>query len=170
MDFSPLRRKNFEFWFHSCGTCLVPMILLVLLCAAPSLLEAQAGSGLQACGGNSTVDALGARTATSARAFLAQLQAAVQANNREQIAGMISYPLLVLRSGKRVRIRQKQGFLENYQEIFIEPVRDAVLHQTAQCLFGNSLGAMVGDGEIWFREQAPDQWKIITINESASAP
>jgi hypothetical protein len=49
-------------------------------------------------------------------------------------------------------------------------VRDAILHQTSQCLFGNSSGAMVGNGELWFREQAPDQWKIITINESASAP
>ena len=42
--------------------------------------------------------------------------------------------------------------------------------QTAQCLFGNSLGAMVGGGEVWFREQAPGQWKIITINETASTP
>ena len=92
---------------------LVPTVLLVV-CAAPGLLEAQAASGTQACGGNSTVDALGAQTATSARAFLAQLQAAVQSNNKEQIEGMVSYPLLVLRSGKRTRIRQKQAFLANY--------------------------------------------------------
>jgi hypothetical protein len=83
---------------------------------------------------------------------------------------MISYPLLVLRSGKRTRIRQKRAFLASYGQIFTSPVRDAVLHQTAQCLFGNSSGAMVGNGEVWFREQAPGQWKIITINESASKP
>jgi hypothetical protein len=29
---------------------------------------------------------------------------------------------------------------------------------------------MAGHGEVWFREQAPGQWKIITINESASQP
>ena len=83
---------------------------------------------------------------------------------------MISYPLLVLRSGKRTHIQKKQAFLANYGLIVTDPVRNAILHQTAQCLFGNSSGAMVGNGEVWFREQAPDQWKIITINESASAP
>jgi hypothetical protein len=144
--------------------------LLIMICAAPGLLEAQAGAGQQACGGSSTVDALGAKTATSARAFLAQLQAAVQANNKEQLAEMMSYPLLVLRSGKRTRIKQKQAFMADYALIVTAPVRDAVLHQTAQCLFGNSSGAMIGNGEVWFSEQAPDQWKIITINESASAP
>lgn len=144
--------------------------MLVLFCAAPGLLEAQAANGTQACGGNSTVDALGAQTAMSARAFLAQLQAAVQSNNKEQIEAMINYPLLVLRSGKRSRIQKKQAFLASYGQIFTSPVREAVLHQTGQCLFGNSSGAMVGNGEVWFREQAPGQWKIITINQSASTP
>ena len=80
------------------------------------------------------------KTAASARAFLAQLQVAVQSNNKEEIAGMISYPQLVLRSGKRTRIQKKQAFLTNYRLIFTDPVRDAILHQTAQCLFGNSSG------------------------------
>ena len=83
---------------------------------------------------------------------------------------MISYPLLVLHSGKRTHIQKKQAFLTNFGLIFTDPVRNAILHQAAQCLFGNSSGAMIGNGEVWFREQAPDQWKIITINESASQP
>jgi hypothetical protein len=94
----------------------------------------------------------------------------VQSNNKEEIAGMISYPVLVLRSRKRAHIQKKQAFLADYGLIFTDPVRDAILHQTAHCLFGNSTGAMIGNGEVWFREEAPDQWKIITINESASAP
>jgi hypothetical protein len=143
---------------------------MVSLCSAPTLLGAQAAGGSQPCGGSSTVDSLGEKTATSARAFLTQLQAAVQSNNKEAIAEMVSYPLLVLRSGKRTRIQKKQALLSNYGFIFTDPVRDAVLHQTAQCLFGNSSGAMVGNGEVWFSEEAPGQWKIITINESATAP
>jgi hypothetical protein len=144
--------------------------LMIVVCTSPVVLQAQAGASQQACGGSSTVDALGSETATSARAFLAQLQAALQSNNHDQVAEMISYPLLVLRSGKRTRIKQKQAFVANYGVIVTAPVRDAVLHQTAQCLFGNSSGAMIGNGEVWFREQAPNQWKIITINETASAP
>ncbi len=164
MECSLPSRQRLNSRFHSFRVHLVPAFLLVSLCAAPLQMRGQA------CGGSSTVDSLGAKTAASARSFLAQLQAAVQSNNKEAIAGMINYPLLVLRSGKRTHIQKKQAFLANYGLIVTGPVRDAILHQEAQCLFGNSSGAMVGNGEVWFREQAPDQWKIITINESASAP
>jgi hypothetical protein len=92
----------------------------------------------------------------------------VEAGNKQQIAGMIDYPLLVLRSGKRNRIRQKQAFLSSYGQVFTASVRDAILQQTAQGLFGNSSGAMAGNGEVWFREAAPGQWKIITINQATS--
>lgn len=167
MEFSTLgfQRLNSRFPFR-----LVWALFMVMVCAAPLQLEAQAGSTSQACGGNSTVDSLGAKTAASSRAFLAQLQAAVQSNNRDQVAETISYPLLVLHSGKRIHVPKKQTFLANYEEILTPPVRQAILHQTAQCLFGNSSGAMIGNGEVWFREQAPDQWKIITINDSTTGP
>src|ERR1700689_4403563 len=90
-------RQGLSSRFHSFPLCLLSTLLLVMLCAVPLQLQGQADSGTQACGGNSTVDALGAKTAAGARAFLAQLQAAVQSNNKQQIAGMIGYPLLVLR-------------------------------------------------------------------------
>jgi hypothetical protein len=170
MECSTPDRQRFSSRFHSFRLGLVLSLLLVMLCTAPLQLEGQAVGGTQACAGNSTVDALGAKTAAGARAFLAQLQAAVQSNNKEQIAEMIGYPLLVLSSVKRIHIAKKQAFLSNYSLIFTDPVRDAILHQTAQCLFGNATGAMVGNGEVWFVEQAPDQWKIVTINESATAP
>jgi hypothetical protein len=167
MECSTLVRWRSSF---RCPLRLVWASLLVMVFAGPLQMHGQAGSGSQACGGNSTVDTQGAKTAASARAFLAQLQAAVQSNNKEQITEMISYPLLVLNSGKRTHIRQKREFLTNFGLIFTDPVRNAILHQTAECLFGNSTGAMVGNGEVWFHEQAPDQWKIITINESATTP
>jgi hypothetical protein len=88
---------------------LVPTLLLVMVCAALPQVEGQAGGPPQACGGDSTVDVLGEQTATSARAFLAQLQSAVQSNNKEEIAGMIGYPVLVLRSGKRTYVTEEAG-------------------------------------------------------------
>jgi hypothetical protein len=163
-------RQRLNSRFHSFPLRLVSTLLLVMVCAVQLQLEGQADGGTQPCGGSSTVDTLGAKTAAGARAFLAQLQAAVQSNNKEQIAEMIGYPLLVLSSVKRTHIAKKQAFLSNYSLIFTDPVRDAILHQASQCLFGNSSGAMVGNGEVWFVEQAPDQWKIVTINESATAP
>lgn len=135
-------------------------------------LLAPAAAQTQACGGNSTVDILGARTAASARAFLGKLKTAVRANDEEQIGSMIGYPLLVIhRSGTRSHIRGKKEFRAGYARIFTPAIREAILHQTAKCLFGNSSGAMIGDGQVWFREQDhPGEWKVITVNENAGRP
>lgn len=127
---------------------------------SPSVIQAQA------CGGNSTVDILGAQAAAGARNFLAQLQAALRSSDKERIEGMVSYPLLVLRPGRRTHIRRQNALLANYNRIFTPAIRKAILDQTAKCLFGNSSGAMVGNGEVWFREQAQGEWKIVTINQS----
>jgi hypothetical protein len=161
----PINRRSSVSWLIG----RFALILLIALIAMPFSSPGQAKRGSDICGGNSTVDTQGAKTAREARDFLAQLQAAVKANDKNQIAGMISYPLLVLRSGKRSHIRQKTAFVESYDQIFTQPVRDAVLHQSSQCLFGNDQGAMVGKGEVWFTELAAGGMKIITVNESASS-
>jgi hypothetical protein len=156
--------------FRLCRVGLIQTVLLVVVCGAPGMADSQAETSTAACGGNSTIDVLGAKTAADARAFLAQLQTAVQSNNKEEVAGMIGYPLLVMRDGKRTRIPRKEALLSNYDRIFTAPVRNAILQQTAQCLFGNSSGAMVGSGEVWFREEAPEQWKLIAVNETPTGP
>src|ERR1700733_5908478 len=60
-------RQGLSFRFHSFPLCLLSTLLLVMLCAVPLPLQGQADSGTQACGGNSTVDALGAKTAAGRR-------------------------------------------------------------------------------------------------------
>ncbi len=116
----------------------------------------------------STVDAQGLETAKSARAFLARLQAAVQANDKEKIAGMVSYPLNFIHGSKRIRIHDKQTFLARYDTIFSEHIRKAILQQSAHCLFGNANGEMIGRGEVWFTEMGDGSVKIITVNSSAA--
>jgi hypothetical protein len=122
----------------------------------------------QPCGG-STVDTQSAKIAKAARAFLAQLQAAVQANDKDRIAGMISYPVNFIHNGKRARIRDKQTFLALYDSIFDEHVRQTILKQSARCLFGNANGEMIGAGEVWFSEMGDGSVKIITVNPSAGS-
>ena len=143
-------------------TCIV---LAMMLCGFVSLqpLRAQAE---QPCEG-STVDNQGAKTAKAARAFLAQLQAAVQANDKDKIAGMISYPLNVVRGDKRARIRDKQTFLARYDNIFDAHIRQTILKQSARCLFGNANGEMIGNGEVWFSEMGDGSVKIYTVNPTA---
>ncbi|QNI31367.1 hypothetical protein H7849_20140 [Alloacidobacterium dinghuense] len=115
----------------------------------------------------STVDSQGPETATAARAFLAELQAAVKANDKAKIARMVSYPMNFVQGTKRVHIRDKQTFLARYDTIFTEHVRTAILAQSSHCLFGNANGEMVGHGEVWFTELGDGSVKIITVNTSS---
>ena len=141
------------------------VVLAVMLCGFVSLQPLRAQPE-QPCEG-STVDIQGPKTAKAARAFLAQLQAAVQANDKDKIAGMISYPLNVIHAGKRARIHDKQTFLARYDNIFDEHIRQTILKQSARCLFGNANGEMIGNGEVWFSEMGDGSVKIITVNPSA---
>lgn len=142
------------------------LVLLTLTCGLASLqpLRAQAPAD-EKCDG-STVDIQGEKTAKAARAFLADLQAAVKANDKDKIAGMISYPMNFIHGGRRARIRDKQTFLARYDTIFNEHVRSMILKQSSHCLFGNYQGEMIGNGEVWFSEMGDGSVKIITVNGS----
>ena len=147
-----------------------PYILLasLLCCAASSPLFSQSADDTKACDG-STVDTQGAQTAKAARAFLVQLQAAVQANDKNKIAGMISFPLNVIQAGKRTRVREKSVFLAHYDTIVNAHVKQTILKQSSRCLFGNDNGEMIGNGEVWFSEMGNGSVKIITFNPSAGS-
>jgi len=138
-----------------------------LVCAFLLLQPLRAQSAVDEKCEGSTVDTQGAETAKSARAFLAELQAAVQAGDKQKIAGMISYPLNFIQAGKRIRVRDKQTFLARYDSIFNEHVRTTILKQSARCLFGNYQGEMIGNGEVWFSEMGDGSVKIITVNASS---
>lgn len=122
--------------------------------------------GAQNCE-NSTVDTQGADVAKASRAFLAELQAAVRANDKEKIAGMISYPLSVNYGAKRTRVRTRELFLAHYDSILTEQIRKDILNQSSKCLFGNDNGSMVGDGDLWFSGIDNGPVKIYAVNVSS---
>jgi hypothetical protein len=140
------------------GAVICGLVLLQPLAAQSTVNET--------CGG-STVDIQGAETAKQARAFLKELKAAVQADDRGRIADMISYPLNVIRVDKRTRIPNKATLLSRYDNIFTPHIKEAILHQSARCLFGNANGEMIGTGEVWFSEMGNGEVKIYTVNPSA---
>ena len=144
------------------------LCLAMAFCGLVSLHPIYAQSAAEEKCQGSTVDDLGdAKTATAARAFLADLQAAVKSNDKDKIAGMISYPLNFIHDGKRARIRDKQTFLTRYDSIFSERIREAILKQSSHCLFGNYQGEMIGNGEVWFSEIQDGTVKVITVNAPA---
>ena len=138
---------------------------LLLLCASVAS-SAQTTPAKQDCPG-STVDLQGEEIARKSRTFLAELQAAVSQGDKTIVAGMISYPLLVIHSSSKARVRTEAQFLSQYDNIFDAHVRQAIAQQTDKCLFGNYQGTMIGDGEVWYREQESGAMKIVTVNTGA---
>jgi hypothetical protein len=141
-------------------------LLLLVWTALP--MRAQTTPDSEACKG-STVDLQGADLAQKSRAFLTELQNAVKAEDKAKVAAMISYPLLVIHGSLRTRIKTKAEFLGQYEAIFDAHVRQTIAQQSAKCLFGNYQGAMIGDGEVWFREQPNRTMKIVTVNSTAGS-
>ncbi len=145
---------------------IVGLVGMLLLNA--TLLCAQTAPAKRDCQG-STVDDQGAEVAQKSRTFLAELQAAVNQGAKTNVAGMISYPLLVIHGSSKTRVRTEAQFLSRYDSIFDAHVRQAIAQQSAKCLFGNYQGTMIGDGEVWYREQESGGMKIVTVNTSAGS-
>jgi len=147
---------------------LVGLAGMFLLFAAAAPLHAQAAPARRGCQG-STVDDQGEDVAQKSRAFLAELQAAVSKGDKTKVAGMISFPLLVIHGSSKSHIRTEAQFLTHYDSIFEAHVRQAIAQQSAKCLFGNYQGTMIGDGEVWYREQESGAMKIVTVNTSVGS-
>lgn len=119
----------------------------------------------QSCPG-STVDDNNAQMAVPARAFVQHLQTLVASDDRQQIATLIAYPLRINRGPKnRTLIRSRADFLAHYDSIITPKVRSALANKNAaRCLFYNSNGFMIGNGEIWFDGDSASSLKIISMN------
>jgi len=148
-----------------CRLRIIALAGMLLVFANAVELHAQTAPAKQVCQG-STVDDQGEDVARKSRAFLAELQAAVSKDDKAGVAGMISYPLLVIHGSSKKRVRTQTQFLSRYDSIFDAHVRQAITEQSPKCLFGNYQGTMIGNGEVWYREQEGGAMKIITVNTS----
>jgi hypothetical protein len=82
---------------------------------------------------------------------------------------MVHFPLKVNSPNENVRIRDRDEFVHKYEQIINGRVRAKILDEkSSRCLFANSKGFMVGDGEVWFAETIPGVFKIIIINSNAN--
>jgi hypothetical protein len=84
------------------------------------------------------------------RRFLADLQRAVAARDRDQIAAMVSYPLKTRIAGQAVTLSKPRQFLAHFDELLPQKSLDAISAQSFAGLFANSQGVMIGSGEVWF--------------------
>jgi hypothetical protein len=101
--------------------------------------------------------------ASEAKAFLAKLQHIVKTNNKKEFASLIDYPIRVYLGGHLTKISSRSDFVHKYSSIIAPDVRHAILAQSADCLFGNYQGMMIGRGQVWFQPGSDGQMRIITI-------
>jgi len=87
--------------------------------------------------------------------FYMQFRNMVKLNDKDQIANYIGYPL-----GK---IKDEADFVKNYDKMFTQSVRDAVLGQRIRQLFRDQNGVMIGENRLWFK-QVSGKYKIVSIN------
>ena len=167
MECSTLGRQRFNARFPF---RLVWALLTVMVCAAPPHLQGQAVSAAQACGGNSNGRCPGCKNSDQRASFSCPATGCRAVEQQRTDCGDDQLPVVGSAFGKADPHSEEAGISSK-----LWPDRNG---SGAQChsapdgrmSFWQLHGAMAGNGEAWFREQAPGQWKIITINESASTP
>jgi len=88
--------------------------------------------------------------------FLSQLQGAVRTGNRDGVIRLIRFPLRVNANGKSRVYRNAASVRANYDQVFTPQVRQAILNQKFDRLFGRDQGLMIGDGQVWFDHTCPN--------------
>src|SRR6202043_3648712 len=100
-----------------------------------------------------------------ALAFFREFQSALQAKNRDAVAGMIAYPLLTTAHHRTVHITSERHLLAHFDEIFDDGVRCVILHASEKDVWGNWQGFTVDGGAVWFDSIIP-----LTEKANPSAP
>ena len=143
-------------------TCLVIVTMLTALTCASGAQDTK-------CENSTVQDAWGPAIASQAQSFLDKLKRVVKENNKVEFASFVHYPLRVFDRNHDIKISSPSELISKYPHILTPDVRHAILTQSAQCLFANAQGMMVGNGQLWFQQEASGEMKIVTINLSTSA-
>jgi len=89
-------------------------------------------------------------------AFLERLQAAVGDKDRGAVIRLIRFPLRVNSGGRSQIYPDARSVRRDFDTIFTPRVRQTILAQRADRLFIRDVGAMIGDGEVWFDHVCSD--------------
>ncbi|WP_028596541.1 hypothetical protein [Paenibacillus assamensis] len=95
--------------------------------------------------------------------FLGSLQKAVKEESHTDVADLMSYPLIVIKSGKKITISTKEQFIQKYDRIITSDVKKQLLKQKAKHTFHNQYGYMIGEGVMWVSE-INNQMLVYSIN------
>lgn len=86
----------------------------------------------------------------SYRTFLTRLQAAVRADDRDAVTGLIAYPLRVNSAGRAASYPDARSVRADFDRIFTPRVKHAILNQRVERVSLGDHGVMIGTGAVWF--------------------
>lgn len=92
------------------------------------------------------------------KTFLIHFREWVVNDDAEKISNHLDYPVDPIYS--------KSQFMDNYERIFDDSLRRVLFKQPLHRIFRNAQGAMIGNGEIWFRKR-DGSYKIFALNAYA---
>jgi hypothetical protein len=95
--------------------------------------------------------------------FLKELQVNIKNNDKNKVANMIDYPFKTYNEGNVTIYKNANSIIEEWDKLFTDQVRNAILNQKYEGIFYNYQGVMIGSGEIWFNK-TENGAKIIAIN------
>ncbi len=84
----------------------------------------------------------------------------VKEGNKKVVAAQIRYPVNVHLGGRRTKLKNSAALIANYDAIFTDKYRAAILNGVPHNMSSNTQGVMLGRGEVWFN----DQGKVISLN------
>jgi hypothetical protein len=137
-------------------------MLFLVITAAPRVLRASQSTSH--CPNSTVEDAWGPEVAARAKTFLSTLQKVVESNDSAGFARLVHYPVRVIDAGRVSKITTRSALARKFPALMTANVREAILKQSQECLFGNDQGVMIGNGQVWFQPEPSGKMKIITIN------
>ena len=144
--------------FHNCGKHYLWFSAAYILLLAPCACTLRAEEGIYSI-------------TASDKDFFGQIRNAVLTDNIDWFAKAVAYPIALRSGGHEITVRNKQAFKKRAKLVFNEHLKSVVRSQSADTLFKNWQGVMIGDGVIWFSEviekgQKQQGWvfRIVAIN------
>ena len=100
-------------------------------------------------------------------AFLTRLQRALAAGDKQTVAAMVRYPASAFAGKRYARFRNSAALIASYDLVFTTALKRTIAEARTPCLFINSKGAMIHNGEIWIQPSPDGDLQIIAINNAA---
>jgi hypothetical protein len=105
-----------------------------------------------------------------AKGFFAKFQKAIDANQRQEVAGMVRYPLHSYSNGKATVIKTKADLMARYDTVFSSGARCAVTTATLDDVWDNWRGFTISAGAIWWDRIIPNSASSVQPSDLSKYP